>query len=111
MKVRVYRNLTKNCWSVQSVKTGRVIAHALSLSLNDAKFVIQKAGQARVRKQHKKYVHAFVVGTLTDEQRATFLRITYNPYIHDTFVIAENQAPIEKASHAAFEDNGKVWVS
>ena len=42
MKVDVYRNLHKNCWSVRSREQhdyGKVVAHANSLVLDDAKFV------------------------------------------------------------------------
>jgi hypothetical protein len=87
-----------------------VIQHALTLNLKDARFVIQKGGQARVRREGKKYVHAFVVGTLTDEQVKTHLGITYNPYVNDTFVVRGNNAPISKANAVQFTDNGKVYI-
>jgi hypothetical protein len=110
MKVRVYRNLTRNCWSVMSVRTGRVIQHALTLNLKDANFVIQKGGQARVRREGKKYVHAFVTGTLTDEQIKAFVGVTYNPYIHDTFIVRVTNRPVREANVVEFTDNGKVYI-
>jgi hypothetical protein len=49
---------------------------------------VNKAGQNRVRKENKKYVHAFAYGTLMantlgcDEK---MVRVNYNPYHNDFF--------------------------
>ena len=67
-KVRVYWNLHSKIWSVQDVKSGRVCDHVQHISLTDAKFVVRKGGQKRVREEGKKNVHAFAVGYIADNQ-------------------------------------------
>ena len=57
-KVRVYRNLHKNCFSVK--QGGLVRCHADHVTLEDCKFIVSKAGQERVRDEGRKNVHAFV---------------------------------------------------
>lgn len=88
MKVRVYRNLHKNCLSVQARVGGhwKVIAHVDSITLLDVSFKVSQAGRDRVLREKRKNVHAFVVGTV-----ATFpialqgRKVSYNPYKADTF--------------------------
>ena len=114
-KVFVYKNLHKNCWSVR--QDGLVKAHALELNLYDCTIKVSRAGQARVRKEKRKNVHAGIKGylepyhlglsheaELTDEVK-TFQRaweglpnsqmreITYNPYKYDSFVHMDDRTP------------------
>ena len=90
-RVRVYWNLHKKCWSVQATKTGLVILHKDKLAIRQAKFVVRKAGQERVRKEGKKNVHAFVVGNISEHQpdlrymQDFGSEIWYNPYEMDYF--------------------------
>ena len=67
-KVRVYWNLHKKCWSIQDAKSGLVIDHRYDVTLEQAKFVVRKGGQKRVREEGKKNVHAFAVGYIAQEQ-------------------------------------------
>ena len=95
-RVRVYRNLRagKNGKRVYSVlgSNGRLIAHVEQILLQDATFVVRPAGQAKVRREHKKNVHAFVVGTVVrsamgiDASGNLGCRVSYNPYTDKTFV-------------------------
>ena len=48
MKVEIYRNLHKNCWSVRDNKTGKVIDHVRNIHIKDATLVVRPAGRARV---------------------------------------------------------------
>ena len=103
-KVRVYWNLHKHKWSVQSCKTGLVTDHKQHITLQDAKFVVRKGGQERVRKEGKKNVHAFAVGYLSEyflstseslkKEFADWDRVKYNPYEDDYFMhqsVSDNQ--------------------
>ena len=92
-KVRVYWNLHKHKWSVQSCKTGLVIDHRQYLTLQGAKFVVRKGGQKRVREEGKKNVHAFAVGYIYGkggfggmEVGTDWDRVKYNPYTDDYFM-------------------------
>ena len=62
-KYRLYWNLHKKKWSLQDRQTGRVAHHVTAYTMYDAKFVVRPAGQAKVRREGKKNVHAFAVGT------------------------------------------------
>ena len=91
-KVRVYWNLHKHKWSIQSCKSGLVVDHRQFVSLKDAKFVVRKGGQKRVREQGKKNVHAFAVGYQIDNCKLynsniiDWDRVKYNPYTDDYFM-------------------------
>ena len=92
-KVRVYWNLHKKMWSVQDTKTNRVIGHKQHITLWNAKFVVRKSGQKRVREQGKKNVHAFAVGFITDDIQQVYdswNRVKYNPYTDDYFMYNRN---------------------
>ena len=98
--VSVYRNLHKNCWSVQ--QGGRVVFHAISLVLRDFTTVVRKAGRERLLRERKKNVHAFLKGHLLSvgfgsiSAEIEFLRslgidydaehFRYSPYESDFFV-------------------------
>ena len=117
MKVRVYRNLSRNCWSVQDVKTGKVIAHRPAVTLTQAEFVVRQAGRERVLREGKKYVHAFVVGNMLFDTRAVEglrrngpLQVGYNPFKAPTFVTKPFGNPIKTAPRVRLDVDGKVWA-
>ena len=131
MKVDVYRNLHKNCWSVRSREQhdyGKVVAHANSLVLDDAKFVVSQAGRNRVLKEKKKNVHAVVRGDVHDSNMWLYrsswydlnfrLRhdeclkgITYNPYKKSTFFWEDTEEPIYYSDSVIFNTDMKVYAS
>lgn len=92
LRVRVYRNLNKDCFSICDKKTGRVIAHEQSVMLTDVKFVVRQAGWQRCVKEKRKNVHAWVEGNLViDPEEIGRVRpglvdcVEYNPYISHYF--------------------------
>ena len=115
-KVRVYRNLHKNCFSVK--QDGLVRCHADHVTLRDCKFIVSKAGQKRVRDEGRKNVHAFVEGVLADTREADAIvdgtksdaemdagksdwrEAYYNPYSCDTFINLDDRSPLETAKFA-----------
>lgn len=123
-KVFVYRNLHKNCWSVR--QNGLVKLHALELQLYSCAIKVSRAGQARVRKEKRKNVHAGISGYLEpycigipvdlDEEVSTLQRvlkdlpnsqmreITYNPYKYDSFVHKDDETPRWFGSTAKLEE-------
>lgn len=70
MQVKVFRNLTKGCYSIQArgPKGFRTVAHADTVELADVAFKVSEAGRQRVLSTGKKQVHAFVCGTLVQWQ-------------------------------------------
>lgn len=94
MKVFVYYNLHRKCWSVKALEgpsKGRVIKHCKELNLVNCTFKVSEAGRQRVLREKVKNVHAGVVGQLTttsSRSRAT-TSVNYNPYKYRTFVDEE----------------------
>lgn len=101
MKVEVYWNLHKDCFSVRDCKTGRVIKHAKELFLTDVKFVVRQAGRRKVLQEKRKNVHAFVRGNLVQDHFRPLAGAcktgyaTYNPYKYETFVDYETKIPLD----------------
>jgi len=104
-RLYVYWNLHKKTWSVR--QSGKIVGHSDLVFLKDCRFLVGKAGQARVRREGKKNVHAGVSGYLAmnaefcnadyhNTDRDCF--VMYNPYKHDTFVqrtgICDDKYPI-----------------
>ena len=88
-KVRVYWNLHKKMWSVQDTKTNKVIGHKQHITLWNAKFVVRKGGQKRVREQGKKNVHAFAVGRIINDIQQVY-DSWETPYTDDYFMYNRN---------------------
>jgi len=129
MKVDVYWNTTKKCWSIRDAKTKKVVDHTHCYMLTDVTFVVQPAGNARVREEKRKNVHAWAKGTAAkfwDKSRIRRYRaggwppwrlVTYNPYKNTTFVFvpqpwmqSDGQATLMRADRALFHSNGDVYV-
>ena len=92
-KVEIYRNLHNNTFSVR--RDGKVVRHIENfeiLRLTDAKFAVQPAGRAKVIREKKKNVHAFIRGTvdliggyLGQAPPHEIFEVSYNPYKSDNF--------------------------
>ena len=105
MKVEVYWNLNKNCFSVRH--KGKVIAHKQYVQLRDIQWVVQPGGRARVLKTRRKNVHAFARGTLVENSFEIpprhdheYKRIIYDPYEYDTFVTLGTKTPVHRSDFA-----------
>lgn len=116
--VRVYWNLHKHCWSVQNRKTGRVVRHVQACTLADVKFVVRPAGREKVRREGKKNVHAFAAGRYSLKNGLASYdkgarKVTYNPYVNETFVFAETGEPVTDAyvvTMATYMGKPFVWA-
>ncbi len=107
MKVFVYRNLHKNCWSIKALEgenKGRVVYHADDVTLANCTFKVSKAGRQRVLREMRKNVHAGVVGELIRTNVPLIpipqmVSVTYNPYKYESFVRKYNDfMPVHTAS-------------
>ena len=117
MKVKVYYNLRKNCYSIVSLEKenyGRVIKHENYVPLTNAQFKVSEKGRQRVLREQKKNVHAYVVGEWsidcyngseilcselqTKDGNIKSIKVaTYNPYKYSSFVDAHSKKPLAKA--------------
>lgn len=104
----VFRNLHQKgvVWSVRD-SAGHTIFHADNILIKNAKFVVQKGGQAKVRVTRCKVVHAgvkgeiivdpLIAGALTSVIFVNGRMAYYNPYKTDTFVDSAG-SPLSEAS-------------
>ena len=110
--VDVYFNLHRKCWSVRDRATRRVVAHAAQVVLSDVTFRVSAAGNARVRREGRKNVHAFARGTVvsidTNFTIEAAVSVTYNPYRYTTFVELESERPVHSALLAGFDGKSVV---
>lgn len=102
-RVKVYRNITKQCYSV--MRDGLVVAHVDSIVLKNVEFRVSQAGRNRVLKERRKNVHAFVIGYVSmDEALDKGTRISYNPYVAPSFM--EGSQPIHSTPVVHLTKNG-----
>tara|TARA_R100000231_G_C5226314_1_gene135170 strand:- start:80 stop:460 length:381 start_codon:yes stop_codon:yes gene_type:complete len=117
-KVAIYRNLQKNCLSVQSrerVDYGKVIAYCKSIFVKRPKFIVREKGRLKVLEEGRKNVHAFIVGECPSLKLWSWLRdikmggnsttkVFYNPYKYSTFVDKDGN-PVHKARAVVVNTN------
>jgi hypothetical protein len=111
MRVFVYFNLHKKCFSIKALegdRKGRVVAHSNTVLLEGCKLLVSEAGRQRVLREKRKNVHAGVSGTwinyCTNRANNAFdfismigRQVTYNPYKYDSFVIKATEQSVDKA--------------
>jgi hypothetical protein len=97
--VDVYYNLHKKCLSVRDVATRRVDQHVDHIALQNAKFHVSASGRARVLKERRKNVHAWVRGYVASESAECSTQVTYNPYKYASFVTKSDEKPVVCAEH------------
>lgn len=107
MKVFVYYNLHKGCWSVKALegkRAGYVVAHRTKLQIRDATFKVSQAGRLRVLAEKRKNVHAGVVGQWEPYEQDYDTVISYNPYKYEHFYKKSNDEAVYAADAVAFND-------
>jgi hypothetical protein len=95
------------------MKTQRVILRSDEVYVLGAKFIVSQTGRERVIREKCKNVHAGVRGQLSDSLPTSldgWLRVTYNPYHHSSFVFADSGETILDASEVFFAKTGKVYA-
>jgi len=116
-EVYVYWNITRKLWSIASTNVGgtdrhRLLRHAVSVTLKDARFVVREATRQTVIRKGSREVHAGVIGTLVEAVPPSDAKaVTYNPYRGGTFTYC---GTVEAVSAAGFVHFGSskyplVW--
>ena len=111
MKIKLYRNLHKNCFSVVSRETNRVILHTDSILISDVIPRVSEKGRQRVLEERVKNVHARLFANIatTSPTKLTldmpFREITYNPYLYSTFVYKDDLSEFTGCKTMLCEDN------
>ena len=114
MKVFIYFNLHRKCFSVKALegaKKGRVVAHVNDAIVYNPTFKVSEAGRQRVLRERKKNVHAGVVGQWFEGEfnakrcaelmEYTGRAVTYNPYKFDSFVYKNTETLINDQPRVA----------
>jgi len=121
MKVFVYYNLHKHCWSLKALEgkdKGRVVAHADDVMVYCATCKVSEVGRQRVLNEQRKNVHAGVVGWVNLDSPANgytqkdidgWVEITYNPYKYSSFVDKQSVQPVAGAKRC-YMSNRKVFL-
>ena len=101
MIVAVYKNLSRQCWSVRH--RGKVVAHVREIALADVEFHVCEAARERVVRNRRREVHAWakgaVIATVPAGHRCA---ITYNPYGSKNFTLRASGTAIHVAPFVAF---------
>lgn len=99
MKVFIYFNLHKKCWSIRY--KGKVIGHTDNICLKNVQFKVSQSGRLRVLQEQRKNVHAGCYGTIESfhlaQERQGWTPVTYNPYKFETFVTKSDNQPVYQA--------------
>lgn len=106
LRVYVYRNLVTGGYSVR--QKGIVIAHVNSITLTDVRFLVGQAGNAKVRREKSKNVHAGVSGIWTGDVSllGQTSKVTYDPYKYTSFVRKNDGSNIKTAKIATIDASG-----
>ena len=108
MKVRVYRNLNKDCLSVQekTEKGWRVKRWVDSISLKNVTFKVYESGRNKVLKDKRKNVHAYIEGEDTKQNFQYNRIVSYNPNKYNHFYDVVTQSPVAKQNFAFVTTKG-----
>lgn len=118
MRVSVYWNTHKRCWSIRAdtgERRGTIIHHARMVILEDCTFWVSEVRRQRVLLRRQKNVHAFVRGILVDHGEdvaadCTGRRVSYNPYKGPCFV-TEDGDNIHKADRVYMAEDRRVYAA
>ena len=95
---RIYRNLHKNCFSIQMYNTEkkgyRLLCHAQDVLLKNVKTFVSESGRQRTIKEKQKCVHAFIecetfvrFDDISHMLEHNMKELTYNPYKQNCFTV------------------------
>ena len=115
MKVKVYYNIRKQCFSVVSLEKeryGKVIDHVKRISLWGATFKVSDKGRQRVLREQQKNVHAYIVGSWVSPRilKGKIHKATYNPYKYSSFVNTTTLTPVHKADQVYLNERNIHYV-
>lgn len=115
MKVFVYRNLHKGCYSIKALEgehKGKVVGWNNSVLLSNATQKVSEAGRQRVLKDKQKNVHAGIVGHYNEPLysfKADGEEIYYNPYKVECFVYKDTLNVFEGSNWCLLSDGVFVF--
>lgn len=129
MIYKVYRNINNGLISIAERRSGLVVAHCDSVTMQSVAFRVSDKGRQRVIKEQRKNVHAFAIGRVIDVEGLRPYKgrnldsglsvvedsdmptvITYNPYKAAQFVEMETSKPVFRAQFAKIHRTGAMII-
>ena len=108
--IKVYFNLHKKRFSI--MQGSLVVQHLFYLDMQDVTFHVQPAGNAKVRREKKKNVHAYVKGMIAPPNNHCNVTkigaLAYNPYKYKTFVWKDTEEPIHLADWVSLDSDYRL---
>jgi hypothetical protein len=95
VRLHVYRNLTRGCWSIR--RAGRVVAHEQHMVLHSCILRIRETGRCGAISEGQRNVHAWVEGTPCGSTDGKLIEIGYNPFLASMFTIRPGFDPVNDA--------------
>jgi hypothetical protein len=116
VKVFVYYNLHRHCWSIRALegdRRGLVIAHCDRVYLTEVLPRVSEAGRLKARREKRRNVHAGLVGYWNKDRqlsppKSSLTEITYSPFTCEQFVYIGSGVPWP-GSRAVWMDSRRVW--
>jgi hypothetical protein len=85
--------------------------------MHNVEFHVGGAGSTRAKQTHQRNVHAYMVAEKYENldgavyhSAPDLIRVTYHPFKHDTFVIADTNEPVLHADYA-IAIKGQVFIN
>lgn len=108
MRAYVHRDIRAALYSV--TVGGRVVEKPEWVHLTSVEFRVRAGGRARVLKEKRKNVHAFIVGEVTTTEQDEIpgrtrdsVKVKYDPYVAGDFFVAETGEVVRSAR--------EVWMT
>ena len=114
MRAEVYWTLHRDTYSVRRWR-GKVAYWPAMVTLLAGTFHVSAAGRARVLREQRKNVHAFVRGEVAPQQHlappAGAVRVSYNPYRGGSFYRCDTGEPVTQHDGCVLlSEQGKARV-
>lgn len=127
IKYLVYKNLTKDKYSIKCAKTKLVVGYADTIDMVNCTFKVSEKGRQKVLREKQKNVHAYIIGEILScegfesrnggevvmrgyEIRPMHMwRVTYNPYYTKTFIDVECK-PVYSAERVYLHNKFGVMI-
>ena len=116
MRVRVYRNRTRHCWSIQKhyPHVGwRLWAHSNSVELKNCTFKVSDASRRRCLETGKRNVHAVIEGELVNLDFSIGRGFNHTSFYYDVnlgvFIDAFNLVSIARADSVVLWNKSTVY--
>ena len=116
-RVGIYRNLTRDCWSLchlsrTGASRGKLIRHADTVTAAGCTSHVSETSRQRVVRVGHREVHAWIIGdvvSVDEPVKTTGDRVTYRPFDGPDFIYADSGETFTGCEKLVFDNNGRVY--